>query len=255
MAVTVVIPCFNEAGTIGELLAEMPATIVGHGVRVLVVDDGSTDSSAEQVARFATEETAGSPEVQLLSVHENRGKGAALRVAMDHLRGKDFDALVWMDSDGQHRAASLEELVRPVVEGRVDLCVGSRYLGRSRGNKAPLNRRVVRAAAKYSVQRITGFSVSDPFSGLRCFSRSAAAALKLDGDGYEAELEACFSAARAGLTYHEVAIPRIYGPATSKMGYRHGALRGRVVVVAGYIRTIFGQRREVPSVQLVRVHG
>ncbi len=249
-----VIPCFNEAGTIGDLLRAMPPEILGHRVTIVVVDDGSTDQSWQEVDRCRSN-LAGSLEIQLLRSPSNQGKGAALQVAMDHVRTEPFDALVWMDSDGQHLPTSLEELVRPVVDGEVDLCVGSRYLHRTRQKKAPLNRRLVRSAVRSSVVGITGFTISDPFSGLRCFSRTAFGALQLDGDGYEAELESCFSVARAGLKFCEVPIQRIYGPQMSKMGYRHGAFRGRLIVVASYVRTIYGARAHAPAIAPVGAHG
>jgi glycosyltransferase involved in cell wall biosynthesis len=254
MGVTVVVPCFNEAGTIGDLLRAMPPEILGHRVTVVVVDDGSTDRSVQQVSRCRSD-LAGSLEIQQIRVPTNRGKGAALQVAMDFVRTEAFDALVWMDSDGQHLPSSLEELVGPVLSGESDLCVGSRYLGRERQKKAPLNRRLVRAAVRSSVEGITGFTISDPFSGLRCFSRTAFGALQLDGNGYEAELESCFSASRAGLKFCEVPIPRIYGSKTSKMGYRHGAFRGRLIVVAGYLRTIKRARVSALVIAPVGAHG
>ena len=249
-------PCFNEAGKIGELLAAMPALVGEHKLTVLVVDDGSTDGSVAEV-REQSERSAesGSAEIRLLQLPKNLGKGAALRQAHDEIRGDAFDALVWMDSDGQHCPESLADLVRPVVSGEIDLCVGSRYLDGGHSGRVPLNRRIVRSSVVRAVSKITGFVITDPFSGFRCFSRSAFGTLKLDGDGYEAELESCFSVARAGLSFAEVAIPRIYGSATSKMAYHHGALRGRFIVVSGYVRTIRGALQYREDRVPLPVHG
>ncbi len=249
-------PCFNEAGKIGDLLAAMPASVGAHKLTVLVVDDGSTDDSVAEVRQQSGRSNAiGLAEIRLLQLPRNGGKGAALRLAHDAVRGDAFEALVWMDSDGQHLPESLANLVAPVVDGRVDLCVGSRYLDGGHSGRVPLNRRIVRSSVVRAVSKITGFVITDPFSGLRCFSRSAFGSLKLDGDGYEAELESCFSVARAGLTFAEVPIPRIYGSATSKMAYHHGALRGRLTVVSGYARTIHGALQQRETRVPVPAHG
>ncbi len=249
-------PCFNEAGKIGDLLAAMPALVGDHKLTVLVVDDGSTDGSVAEVREQAERSAEnGSAEIRLLQLPKNQGKGAALRRAHDEIRGDAFEALVWMDSDGQHCPESLADLVRPVVSGEIDLCVGSRYLNGGHSGRVPLNRRIVRSSVVRAVSKITGFVITDPFSGFRCFSRSAFGTLKLDGDGYEAELESCFSVARAGLSFAEVSIPRIYGSATSKMGYHHGALRGRYVVVSGYARTIRGALQQRETRVSLPVHG
>ncbi len=233
--VYVIIPALNEAGTIGDLLAGIPASIDGHEVTALVIDDGSTDETADVVRAL---------DVALIQQPANRGKGAAIRRAMDELRAVDANTVAWMDSDGQHLPSSLPAVVRPVLFDGVDLCVGSRYLEAERVDLVPLNRRLVRLITIRAIQAICGTCVTDPYSGFRCFSRAAIDALDLKGSGYETELESCFSVARAGLSFREVPIPRIYGPKTSKMGYRHGALRGRIVVLAGYTRTFLRAWRQ-----------
>jgi glycosyltransferase involved in cell wall biosynthesis len=244
MGVFILMPAFNEADKIGHLLPHLPSSVGGHEVRVVVIDDGSTDGTA-RVARGLGASVIQQP--------VNQGKGAALCRAMDELGNQDFEALAWMDSDRQHPPSSLPDLVEPVLAGEVDLCVGSRYLASLQPHKAPLNRRLVRAATIRAVRAVTGETVTDPYSGFRCFSKRAAESVNLEGSGYECELESLFSVARVGLRMREVPIPRIYGAATSKMGYKHGALRGRIVVVSGYTRTIsraWRRRKVTPPVPI-----
>lgn len=237
MALGVVIPAFNEETTVGVVLADMPEVVEGHDLRVIVVDDGSTDTTAETAARH---------DVTVVRSPRNKGKGSALRLGMGEANGFDFDAIVWMDSDGQHLAEDLGRVVQPVLAGDADMVVGSRYMTPTR-TTAPMNRRVVRKAAAAAIRWITGIRLSDPFSGFRCFSPRAVAALDLTGDGYESELEALFSIWRAGQTVLEVPIQKIYGPGMSKMGFHRGRVRGRLVVVGGYARTIIGAAGRSPA--------
>lgn len=229
MEVLVILPAFNEASAIGGVLRSLPDEIDGHDVIPVVVDDGSTDGTAD-VARSAG--------ADVICQESNRGKGAALCAAMDLLHDREFGAMVWMDSDGQHLPSSLTDVVGPVLAGDVDLCVGSRYLAASDGEHAPWNRRMVRAGTIAAVERITGERITDPFSGFRAFSQRAAEAVELVGCGYEAELESHFAVLGAGMRFREVPIPRLYGANTSKMGARHGRAIGRLLVVTGYARTL-----------------
>lgn len=227
MALGVIIPAFNEAGKIGAVLDAMPRRVHGRELRVYVVDDGSDDGTGE-VARAAGARVIRQP--------VNVGKGCALRRGMSEMKPLRFDAVMWMDSDGQHRPEDIPTIAGPVLDGLADMVVGSRYLVPV-STTAPLNRRLVRRATIVVLRRITGIETTDPFSGFRCFSPRAVDALHLHGDCYESELEATFSMSRAGLTIVEVPIPKVYGANTSKMGH-HGRVRGRFHVIRGYARTI-----------------
>ena len=227
MSVGVILPAFNEAERIGTVLEAIPHEVLGHRLLVVVVHDGS-DVGTSAVARGCG--------VDVLEQPVNMGKGCALRAGMDELRRIGVDAVVWMDSDGQHRPEDLPQLVGPVLEAQTDMVVGSRYLVAC-ASKAPMNRRLVRKATIVAIHRLTGARITDPFSGFRCFSPRAADAIQLKGDCYESELEATLSILRAGFTSVEVPIPRVYGPCTSKMGHG-GAIRGRLRVIRGYARTL-----------------
>lgn len=228
MGIGVVVPAFNEAAKIGPLLDAIPREVAGRTVAVVVVDDGSTDGTPDVVAAhgFPVVESDG-----------NHGKGHALRLGMERVCEMDCEAVVWMDSDGQHDPSYLSTLVKPILLEDVDMVVGSRYLTNS-STRAPLNRRLVRKAAIRAIRAIIGLEVSDPFSGYRCFSPKAVNALDLRGDHYESELEALLSVARKGLVVREVSVPRIYGPDTSKMGYHYGDMLGRLMVIGGYAKTL-----------------
>lgn len=237
MAIVVLMPAFNEQRAIGAVIAGLPSQVHGHQVRVTVIDDGSTDATASIARELGAD---------VMSLPSNRGKGRALQCGMEGVKSLDPDAVVWMDSDGQHPPEALAAITAPVVNASADMVVGSRYLRSSR-TRAPLNRRLVRRVVIRAIESISGVQTTDPFSGYRCFSPMAVDALELTGDRYECELEAFFSVAKAGLVIEEIAIPRIYSHHSSKMGYHRGDLLGRLDVLRGYARTlaVHGSRRRI----------
>ncbi|MEN8240143.1 MAG: glycosyltransferase family 2 protein, partial [Actinomycetota bacterium] len=212
-----------------DLLPKMPTHIDGHDVRIMLVDDGSTDRTSA-IARDHGCTT--------ITSEKNRGKGASLQIGLEALRDLEYDALVLMDSDGQHDPEQLEAMTTPILDGSADLVVGSRYLGNPGRGKAPRNRYAVRSATVFLVNRILSVGITDPYSGYRALTPLAARCMELSGDRYESELEMLFCASRHEMRVIERPIPKIYGPETSKMGARYGAVFGRIDVVSRYALTI-----------------
>lgn len=245
--VIVLIPAYNEENTIVEVLSGLPMRIEGRTVRPIVVNDGSTDSTAELVRRLG---------IELLDFPVNRGKGAVLKDGLQLIADEDFEALALMDADGQHDPGSLISIVSPVLNGSVDVVVGSRYTGTPGRGATPWNRYLVRSFVRAALRLLLGADVSDPFSGYRALSPGAVVCLELSGDRYESELEMLFCVERSSLTMCEVPISKIYGEGTSKMGARFGSLLGRVDVVARYALTILREakrHRSTPGHEADRV--
>ncbi len=234
--ICIVVPAFNEGPRLPSVLAGIPPRLLGLPVATIVVSDGSTDDTE----RIAVEHGA-----RLVSLPSNRGKGVALRAGLREARSLGFDYLVTMDGDGQHDPADLERLVTPVVEGRCDVAVGSRYCEDSSPGSTPLNRYLVRRALIASLRRVLGRIYTDPCCGFRCFARGAIRRIAFRGERYQGELEALFEAAANGLRVAEVPISRIYMPGASKMGAGRGRLAGRLWVVAQYVSTIRTKAREL----------
>lgn len=115
MRVSFVIPAYNEADTIGEVLDRVGALALDK--QVIVVDDGSTDATSEIAAQR--------PDVLLLR-QPNLGKGAAIRHAIDHIDG---DIVVIQDADMEYDPAEVPALVEPIVRGVADVVFGSRLKG------------------------------------------------------------------------------------------------------------------------------
>lgn len=227
--IIVLMAAYNEDSALRDVLVRMPDDVEGNSVRTVVLSDGSTDGTAELARELG---------VDVIEFEENRGKGAVLKSGLASIAGDPCSALVFMDADGQHDPSQLGDLVSPVVSGIADMVVGSRYMVDGGRGNAPWNRYVVR----WTIQRLLGMllttSVTDPFSGYRCLGPEAALSIELHGNRYESELEMLFFAERNELKVIEVAIPKVYGKGTSKMGSRHGSIVGRLDVVSRYILTI-----------------
>ncbi len=236
MVVAVLMPAFNEQAAIGQVIAGVPPVVHDRAVHVIVIDDGSTDATASIAADAGAD---------VVVSRRNQGKGCALRSGLQRIGLLDPDAVVWMDADGQHPPEALPDITAPILSGSTDMVVGSRYLRPSK-TKAPLNRRLVRRAVILAVESLSGYRLTDPFSGYRGFSPAGVEVLELTGERYECELEAFFSVAEAGLRIEEIAIPRLYSDHSSKMGYHRGRLRGRMDVLRGYARTLVAHSSRWP---------
>lgn len=225
----VLMAAYNEEDSLTSILPAVPSHVNGITTKVIVVSDGSMDRTAT-VAR-----ANGATTIEHAS---NNGKGAALKTGLAAISAQPFDALVFMDADGQHDPGDLAAITLPVIEGEADMVVGSRYLEDAGRYNTPYNRYAVRCATGSVMRSLLHIDVTDPFSGYRCISRSMASCLELRGNRYESELEMAFCAARNDRTVVEVPIKRIYGPTTTKMGSRFGPLVGRIDVIGRYATTI-----------------
>lgn len=230
----VIIPAFNEAERLRRLLPRIPQRIDSISVRTVVVSDGSTDQTTQVAIRHGA---------TIVPLGANSGKAAALRRGLRIAERAGAGWLVTMDGDGQHDPSDLARLVRPVLDGKGDVAIGSRYLTSPRKGATPFNRYLVRRATIAWLRRVLGREHSDPYSGYRIFSRDAMRRLSLGGHEYQTELEQLFDAAESGLRVVEVPIQRVYGPGTSKMGARWGRFGGRIRVVAQYVATIVRRSR------------
>lgn len=156
-SVSIVIPAYNECQGILATLEALCAEDALTESQLILVDDGSTDETADLVGRFER--------VRLVRHTMNKGYGAALTTGM-HAATRDF--VVWMDSDGQHRVHDLLAVARCLVEQDLDYCIGVRdatsYQDPRRVAGKWVLRQVVRLAA--------GRAVPDFNSGLRGFRRS-----------------------------------------------------------------------------------
>jgi glycosyltransferase involved in cell wall biosynthesis len=162
MQVFAVVPNYNERGRIGAVVRALLPRVQ----RVIVVDDGSSDGSAEEAR------AAGADVVQHVL---NRGQGAALKTGTVFAVSEGADVIVHFDADGQHDPEAIPTLTAPIIEGRADVVFGSRFLGVTSVGM-PFSRRVLLAAARQFSSIVLGIPrhVSDPQSGMRALTPAAA---------------------------------------------------------------------------------
>lgn len=184
-------PVFNEEETIGTVVMRA----LEHVDEVICIDDGSSDASA----RIA--EACGAT---VIRHRVNRGYGGALKTLFKHARQMDVDALVVLDSDGQHDTNDIPRLLKPIMDGSADFTIGSRFVEGGGGTHMPAYRRlgirVITATSNLSNE----LGIRDTQSGFRAFSARALERLRFDAEGMELSLEMLEDAQEKQLHVREV---------------------------------------------------
>jgi glycosyltransferase involved in cell wall biosynthesis len=161
------LPARNEAATVGAVVRRTPARVRGHEVRCFVVDDGSTDATADEAA------AAGAA---VVSLGRNCGLGAAVRVGLHEAvrlaPAGTVAAIAFCDADAEYAPEELEHLVAPILEGDADYVVGSRFGGNERRMTKwrTLGNRTLTAGTR----AVIGAPITDAQSGYRAMSAAAA---------------------------------------------------------------------------------
>jgi hypothetical protein len=198
--VHIVIPAFNEAATIGEIVRQCRAAI--DSACIIVVDDGSCDGTAA----IATQTTA-----KVLRHCTNQGKGAALMEGMGAAIANGAAAVVTLDGDGQHRPQDLQRLLASSSVWPGHIVIGSRRAG---GKAAPRARRIANRIADFWVSWAARHPIEDSQSGFRVYP---APVIHLIAErphlahGFAFESELLIEAGRIGIHTVAVDIPAIYG--------------------------------------------
>jgi dolichol-phosphate mannosyltransferase len=191
------LPVFNEANHVDAVIDE----VVRYAGDVLVVDDGSTDGTAE---RLATRD-----DIFIVRHPKNRGYGAALKTAFDYAIRFHYDVLVTIDCDGQHEPQRIQLLVDACRQA--DIVSGSRYLASSDAkSEAPAERRQINQMITREVNQRLGLSITDAFCGFKAYRVCALARLHITDSGYAMPLELWVQAAYLELKIVEVPVPLIY---------------------------------------------
>jgi glycosyltransferase involved in cell wall biosynthesis len=205
---SIVIPAYNEGMRIGRSLDEILAFVTAHSysVEVIVVDDGSTDDTADQVeSRVAAYERAGHL-LRLLTNSPNRGKGYSIKRGMTEAAG---DIVLFSDADFSSPITEAPALIIPIAEGRADVTFGSRAIDRSLIGirQAPL-RDFGGRVFNFLMRAITGLNFKDTQCGFKAFRRKLAAPVfrlqRIERFGFDPEI--LYIARKRGLRLLEVPV-------------------------------------------------
>ena len=206
-------PAHDEAATVADVVRRTPSSVGRHPVVVAVVDDGSTDGTADLAAQAGAE---------VLSFPTNRGLGAAVRAGLAEGAARRAAAVVFLDADGEYAPEELERLVAPVLAGRADYVVGSRFAGDARSMRPHrwAGNRLLTLLVRALVRRHGVRGLTDGQSGYRALSPAAAAAAEVVHDYNYAQVLTLDLVAK-GFRYHEVPITyafRQHGRSFVKLG-------------------------------------
>jgi len=197
ISILVAIPCLNEEPTVGRVVAGVPRVIAGVSlIEIVVIDDGSTDRTAERAREAGAE---------VLSHPTNAGLGASFRDAIGLALAKGVDAMVHIDGDGQFDPADIPKLLEPVIAGKADMVTASRFADETLVPDMPAvklwgNRGVARI-----VWLLTGRRFRDVSCGFRAFSRDALLNMNLFG-GFTYTQESFLDLIFKGLRVFEVPV-------------------------------------------------
>lgn len=203
----VAIPAFNESKSIKNILRKIPKRISSVKlVKILVIDDGSLDSTSEK-ARMKG--------VKIIRHLINRGLGASLKTAFVVANNSFIDILVTLDADGQHNPKDIKRLIQPIVNKRADVVVGSRLI---KNSNMPLDRKLVNYLANIATFLLTGIWSTDSQSGLRAFNRKAIQKINLITQRMEVSSEIFREIKKHNLKTKEIAIKPVYTDYSLKKG-------------------------------------
>lgn len=210
MKLLIILPAYNEEEKIGEVLKSLPRRIKGISeIEKVVIDDGSTDKTSEIALKS---------KATVLKHVINRGLGGAIGTGFEYARNNNADIVVTFDSDGQHRPQDIEPLIKPILDKKADVVIGSRFV---KFQKMPLDRAVINIFSNIATFILFGIWTSDSQSGLRAFNRRAIEKIEIRTQKMEVSSEIFREIKRNNLGFVEIPIQAIYTEYSRSKGQKN----------------------------------
>lgn len=196
MKLIIQIPCLNESATLAQALATMPREVEGFDqVEWLVIDDGSTDDTADLARRLGVDHVVRHP--------VNRGLATAFMTGIDAALQRGADVIVNTDADNQYEAADIPLLVQPILERRADMVIGARPIAQT--EHFSWVKKKLQLLGSWAVRVASRTNVTDAPSGFRAMTRETAMRLKVF-NAYTYTLETIIQAGLSNLAVVSVPI-------------------------------------------------
>ena len=197
MKLSVLIPVFNEAATIEEIISKVRSVVLPDGMtrEIIIVNDGSMDSTAEILNQF-------NGQSDFVIVHQsNQGKTGAIVTGLKNASG---DILLIQDADLEYDPRQYPQLLRPIIDKQTEVVYGSRFLGGIQGMR-PINR-WANQISNWTINRIHGSQMTDINTCYKVFTRRAYEGIVIKGKHFDIDTELTVKLLRKGCSIKEVPI-------------------------------------------------
>lgn len=230
------IPVFNEEKYLLGVLRQVRE----RARHILVIDDGSTDSTPELLRTIS--------DIHVITHLENRGYGKSLADAFCFAQRHGYSWLITMDCDEQHEPSRIGAFLAAADDDDADIISGTRYPnGWELGDSAPADRREINRQISAVLNLQLGLRLTDAFCGFKAYRVAALSAFRITVPGYAMPMQFWVQAARAGLRIRELAVPLIYNDPTRHFG---GVLDDPSVRLRHYLDVMERERRRPPVLPL-----
>lgn len=207
MKLIIQIPCYNEEMMLPITLASLPKALEGiDKIEVMLIDDGSTDRSIEIAEKFGVE--------HIIKMNNHKGLARTFMAGLQQCVKLGADIIVNIDADNQYNAEDMEILIKPLLEKKADIVVGTRPIERIK--HFSILKKILQKLGSYMIRLLSSTGVEDAPSGFRAFTREAATMINVF-DNYTYTLETIIQSKSKGLIIASVPI-RVNAPSrTSRL--------------------------------------